>query len=82
MAGDERLEILEQARRELNRCKREWSRLARLSKRQLSYRWITGFANGEIKDPSFSKIDLLCRYIGMKIVVKPGPHFAKFEPDA
>ncbi len=47
---------------------------------KLSYRWIVTFASGEIKDPSYSRLQCLGKYLGFKIKIEPGPHFNKFTP--
>lgn len=74
-------EILDKVRAELRKCRSKWMLLSRLTKRQLSYRWIVGVARGEIREPSFQKICLLAPYIGMKITTAPSGHFLKFKPE-
>ena len=68
-------------RKELLRCRSHWTLLSKLTGKKLSYRWLIGFANGEIKDPAASKLETLGKYIGMKVTLKPTRHFLKFEPE-
>lgn len=74
-------DLIEQARRELKKCEGDWTRLSKLTGRKLSYRWIVSFANGEVKDPGARRLLLLCKYIGLRVMVQEGPHFMKFQPE-
>lgn len=78
---DKELDLVDHVRSELNKCKGEWTRLSKLTKRKLSYRWLVSFADGEIKDPGARKLILLGSYIGVKIVGVEGGHFCKFTPE-
>ena len=74
--------ILERMREELFKCKSKWTLLSKQTDRALTYRWITSFANGEIKEPSFQKICTLGKFLGLRVVTAPGAHFLKFQPEA
>lgn len=74
-------EIISKMREELRKCRGKWMHLSRLTGRQLSYRWIVAFASGEIPSPSFQKICLLGKYIGIKITTAPCGHFLKYKPE-
>lgn len=74
-------DVLERMREELNKCKSKWTQLSKLTGRALSYRWIVAFAGGEIREPSFQKIVILGKYIGLKVTTAPGGHFLQFKPE-
>lgn len=74
---------VEIVRRELNKNKGQWKRLARLAAEQkdgLTHRWISAFACGEIRDPGFSRLKKLGAYLGFRIKIEQGPHFNRFDP--
>lgn len=75
-------QILERMREALLECKSKWTLLSKQTGRALTYRWLTSFANGEIKEPSFQKICTLGKFLGIKVTTAPGRHFLKFEPEA
>lgn len=74
-------DVVERFRTALNECKGNWARLSSLSKGKLTYKWLTMFAKGEIKDPSFRKLETLGKFIGMKVTITAGAHFMKFVPE-
>lgn len=78
ISGDE---IVEGVRQELIRNKGDWPRLAAVSKGSITYRWIVAFSGGQIKDPQFTTLRRVASYLGMKIRVEPGAHYAKFKPE-
>jgi hypothetical protein len=73
---------VELVRKELNRNRGQWKRLSRLAHGKLSYRWIAAFADGNIKDPSFTRLKTLGSYLGILIRVEQGPHYNRFTPSA
>lgn len=73
--------VVEQVRRELRANRGDWPRLSKLTGGKISYRWLIAFAAGTIREPSFTRLVSLASYLGFRIEVLPGKHFAKFTPE-
>ena len=61
--------------KELNANRKQFTRLAELSK--VSYRYIHAVASGQIKDPAFRKLVHLAGFLGIRVTHETCNHFNK-----
>jgi hypothetical protein len=80
MNSQEASKLVETLRKDLRKRRASLLRLSRIS--GLPHRWIVAFTDGQIREPSFPRVVELARYLGLRITVRPGAHFDKFNPEA